>query len=305
MFKKTDKKLSFKNEECFEVTIINHLKELLGLELLARQLRLQGEICDLLTIDSSRQAYILELKNIEDRYIVQQLTRYYHYLRREKPFSQSIDYNQDIRLVAIQPQFHKHNFIDRCYSKLQIDFYQFSILEVDESIILNLRNIDNDQNFSAVLLNQRSRSESKPESSLEVLDHDQDQEKRLKAEESLRLILGVRYASKLGLKSLQLSELEQKKLSKIKGSKIFQIVLKGFTERENRKSVSIRVPSSIGVHDFSVYVLKHIPTAFTVKTPNGRQLPVYGYYNVPIWKTYESSDVMFEPLDIYKQRKFF
>ncbi len=287
------------------MTIINHLKELFGLELLARQLRLQGEICDLLTINSSRQAYILELKNVEDRYVVQQLTRYYHYLSSEKPFSQSVDYTQDIRLVAIQSQFHKHNFIDRCYSKLHIDFYEFSISEADGSIILNLKNMDDDQNTFAILSGQTSRSESKAQSNLEVLEYDQDQEKRLKAEESLRLILGVRYASKLGLKSLQLSDSEQKKLSKIKGSKIFQIVLKGFTERENRKSVSIRVPSSIGVHDFSVYVLKHIPTAFTVKTPSGRTLPVYGYYNVPIWETYESSDVMFEPLDIYKQRKFF
>lgn len=61
---------------------------------------------------------VLELKNGEDRYIVQQLTRYYDALREEKPFNEKIDYEQPIVLIAITPSFHKDNFTDRKYHLL-------------------------------------------------------------------------------------------------------------------------------------------------------------------------------------------
>ncbi|NES03910.1 MAG: hypothetical protein F6K22_14290 [Okeania sp. SIO2F4] len=49
------------------------------------------------------------MKNIEDRGIVQQLTRYYDALLDEKPFSDKVDYQQPARLVAITPSFHRDN----------------------------------------------------------------------------------------------------------------------------------------------------------------------------------------------------
>jgi RecB family endonuclease NucS len=44
-------------------------------------------VCDILAIDAQHQLHILELKNSEDRYLIQQLTRYYANLQEVKPFA--------------------------------------------------------------------------------------------------------------------------------------------------------------------------------------------------------------------------
>lgn len=46
-------------------------------------------------------ASVLELKNVEDRYVVPQLTRYYASLYKEQPFADKLDYGKPIRLLAI------------------------------------------------------------------------------------------------------------------------------------------------------------------------------------------------------------
>ncbi|MBC6435548.1 DUF91 domain-containing protein [Nostoc sp. HG1] len=64
-----------------------------------------GQICDILALRENKQLVVLELKNAEDRYIVQQLTRYYDALKEVKPLEDEIDYQQPISLIAIKPNF--------------------------------------------------------------------------------------------------------------------------------------------------------------------------------------------------------
>ncbi|MBR8836968.1 MAG: DUF91 domain-containing protein [Stigonema ocellatum SAG 48.90 = DSM 106950] len=64
---------------------------------------MQLEFCDILALDENKQLVIIELKNDEDRYIIQQLTRYYDNLVDERPFAQQIKYNEPVRLIAIAP----------------------------------------------------------------------------------------------------------------------------------------------------------------------------------------------------------
>lgn len=67
----------FSSELAFENFIWENLEELLGLLPIQRQYMIRGEICDILAITPQNQLVIIELKNTEDRYVVQQLTRYY------------------------------------------------------------------------------------------------------------------------------------------------------------------------------------------------------------------------------------
>jgi len=97
----------------------------------------------ILALRNNQQLVILELKNTEDRYIVQQLTRYYHALQDEKVFIEKIDYSQKIELIAVIPQLHKDNLIDRLYNKLTIRFFEFSILKNDNHYFFELKDCDN------------------------------------------------------------------------------------------------------------------------------------------------------------------
>ncbi len=88
------------------------------------------------------QTYILELKNTADRYLVQQLTRYYDRLLQEKPFSDHVDYQKPIKLVALAPSFHEHNFIDRKYLRLEIQSLKFELKQKDQKFLLLLEDLD-------------------------------------------------------------------------------------------------------------------------------------------------------------------
>ena len=109
---------------------------------LKRQYPINGEKSDILVTCEERQLAILELKNIEDRYVVQQLTQYYGNVLAEKPFSQKVDYQKLVRLVAIAPSFHRHNFIDLKYSKLNLEFWLFEIVQEGNEVYFYLKNID-------------------------------------------------------------------------------------------------------------------------------------------------------------------
>jgi len=124
---------AFASERALEDFVYDNLESLLGLKPLIRQHNLAGEICDILAIAPSRQLTILELKNTEDRGIVQQLTRYYSAVREAKPFAEQVDYEQPIRLMTIAPSFHRHNWIDREHSTLQLEFCQFEIIGTQET----------------------------------------------------------------------------------------------------------------------------------------------------------------------------
>nr|WP_242028559.1 endonuclease NucS domain-containing protein [Pseudanabaena sp. FACHB-2040] len=112
---------------------------MLNLEPLARQYATQGQYCDILATDWEQQLVVLELKNVEDRYVVSQLTRYYASLFEEKPFSERVDYGLPIRLVAIAPSFHSHNYVDQQHSRLDFEFWTFEVVEVDGKFTFELK----------------------------------------------------------------------------------------------------------------------------------------------------------------------
>ncbi|NJN72192.1 MAG: DUF91 domain-containing protein [Limnothrix sp. RL_2_0] len=117
----------FESEAALENFIWDNLQSIFNLTPLKRQFYINGNICDILAVSSNKQLVIIELKNAEDRYVIQQLTRYYHALFNVKPFSDQIDYNQPVILKVLSPVFHKDNLIDCEYSNLSFDLFEFSI----------------------------------------------------------------------------------------------------------------------------------------------------------------------------------
>lgn len=146
--RKTSYGWEFASEAALEDFVWDNLQQLSGLIPLKRQYAVKGEICDILAVNNTKQLVILELKNTEDRYIVQQLTRYYDNLLDEKPFPEQINYSQSIRLLAIAPSFHKHNLIDRKHTKLIVDFLQVTVAQINQDFHLQLRDIDTNQIWS-------------------------------------------------------------------------------------------------------------------------------------------------------------
>jgi RecB family endonuclease NucS len=83
--RKTGAGWEFESEEALESFVEIHLQDLLGLTIIKRQYTINEQRCDIIAVDEQRRLVVLELKNCEDRYIVQQLTRYYDVLRETKP----------------------------------------------------------------------------------------------------------------------------------------------------------------------------------------------------------------------------
>lgn len=151
----------FDSELSLETFVNAHLLQLLDLKPLARQFRLDFHVCDLLALSPQRQLVIVELKNAEDRYIVQQLTRYYSAIVAHQPFADQVDYSLPIRLIAIAPSFHAHNFIDRQYNQLPFEFFTFQVQSQAEQLQFCLsdpdgnlvRCLDIPTTFHATLIN--------------------------------------------------------------------------------------------------------------------------------------------------------
>ncbi|WP_190488837.1 hypothetical protein [Pseudanabaena sp. FACHB-2040] len=91
-----------------------------------------GEICDILALTPDNELAILELKNAEDRYIIQQLTRYHANLLEGRPFADVINYQKPVRLIALAPTFHRHNHIERDFSRLSFEFVKLRVLKEDQ-----------------------------------------------------------------------------------------------------------------------------------------------------------------------------
>jgi RecB family endonuclease NucS len=140
--RKTGSGWEFTSESALEDFVWAKLHLLFGLTPLARQHSSKGEYCDILAVNKTKQLTIIELKNIEDRYIVQQLTRYYDNLLETKPFADKIDYNQPVKLIAIAPSFHRYNHIDRKYNKLKIEFLTVAVIPKNQDFYLQLIDID-------------------------------------------------------------------------------------------------------------------------------------------------------------------
>ncbi|NEP75695.1 MAG: DUF91 domain-containing protein [Okeania sp. SIO2G4] len=141
----------FVSEEILEDFLDENLEILLGLKVLDRQYIVNIQRCDILAIDSQEKLVVLELKNVEDRGIVQQLTRYYDALLDEKPFSDKVDYRQPVRLVAITPSFHRDNFTDRKYHTLDFQFLEFSVISDGNNFYFCLKDIDNGEISKAII----------------------------------------------------------------------------------------------------------------------------------------------------------
>ncbi|MGL4501872.1 MAG: endonuclease NucS domain-containing protein [Planktothrix sp.] len=139
---KTGSGWEFQSEVALEDFLWENLGPLFGLTPLKRQHYVKEQFCDIIAVAENQQLVILELKNVEDRYIVQQLTRYYDALLQEKPFREQIDYDRPVRLVAIAPRFHRDNLTDRKYHPLSLEFWQFSVIHQEETFNLQLTNVD-------------------------------------------------------------------------------------------------------------------------------------------------------------------
>lgn len=132
----------FVSEAALEKFVWANLKQLFHVTPLKQQYASNGEVCDILAVDSDGALVILELKNVEDRYLIQQLTRYYANLLEEQPFSDTVNYSRPVRLIALSPSYHRHNLIDRHYSRLAFEFFQFSVVKDVEKYHFLLRKLE-------------------------------------------------------------------------------------------------------------------------------------------------------------------
>jgi RecB family endonuclease NucS len=128
----------FGNEFELEEVLWQNLPKLLNLKPFKRQYSVRGQFCDILATDDQQCLVVLELKNVEDRYVVQQLTRYYDALKEEDPFEDEVDLSQPIRLIAIAPSFHQDTLIDCKYSRLEIELVSFQIQARENNLYLEL-----------------------------------------------------------------------------------------------------------------------------------------------------------------------
>lgn len=134
MLKKIGTSWQFVDESNLERFLWEHLEILFKVKPIARQYLIGGLYCDIIGVSLERQLFIFELKNEEPRHIVQQLTQYFHQFRQNQPLLENVDFSLPIKLIAIAPSFHAINFIDHRYSILDIDFFQFSIKEIEDQV---------------------------------------------------------------------------------------------------------------------------------------------------------------------------
>ncbi|MBM0740930.1 DUF91 domain-containing protein [Phormidium sp. CLA17] len=262
-FKRTKTKVSFQSEADLEDFVWIHLEQLFGFKAFKRQSMIAGEICDILAIVPSKKLVVLELKNQADRYIVQQLTRYYDNLISQKPFSSEIDYEIPVRLIAVAPTFHRHNLIDQKYNQLEIEFLTAKISDHNDKNYFQIHDLEG--NLKAEIDLYTPKTDSSDANSIEDIDERAIREE--KVNKTLYHYVRVRYAHKLGLSDVSPEELAASRLKyPDKGSKLFKIQINQITPSGHTKFVSVRVPSSIGVSEFLRWVRKNIPTATGVKS---------------------------------------
>lgn len=144
-----NEKYRFESESVLEDFAWDNLNALFKVTPLRRQHHVNGNYCDILAVGEKGNLVIIELKNDEDRYVVQQITRYYHQLIQEKPYQDKVDYQQAIELLIVSPYFHSDNLTDRLYHKLNIDFVQFSLANIDGEIIFKANHLDREDVIEA------------------------------------------------------------------------------------------------------------------------------------------------------------
>lgn len=137
-FIQTGQQWYFSSELELEEVVWRNLPALLNVKPLCRQFSVEGNVCDLLAVDSAGELVIIELKNSEDRYIVPQLTRYYDALKHtdDLPFTTSHP-----RLIGIAPSFHRDTFTDCRYSTLEVELLTFHLAARADDLTLTLRDV--------------------------------------------------------------------------------------------------------------------------------------------------------------------
>ena len=267
MLQKIGEHWEFVSEEALETLVWTNLGILLGLEPLKRQFIVNREICDVLGVSASKQLYILELKNTEDRYLVQQLTRYFDHIITERPLADQVDYSQPVRLIAIAPDFHDHNWIDRKYCNLEINFYQFR-LQSQQNFqgVVEFSLWEKKQQIANFLINLESKKSQDLDQSTVELNPNEVEGKKIK--ESLDYYIWYRNGHKLGLPPIQPPSLATAKKVP-KGSKVFKVIV-GYLASRSRKTVTVRVPGRINLYQFSWYITNLVPTALGYYSPDGQ-----------------------------------
>ncbi|MGG6241605.1 endonuclease NucS domain-containing protein [Nodosilinea sp. AN01ver1] len=163
----------FGSEFELEETVWKNLPKLLNLKPFKRQYSIRGQFCDILALDDQQRLVIIELKNTEDRYVVQQLTRYYNALKGSTPFGSEVDFEQPVRLIAIAPGFHQDTLVDCKYSILKIELVTFSIRPQTNSFALLLNNSEGQTIGKSVIKQEKSELSSEivvPEPSRKLLN---------------------------------------------------------------------------------------------------------------------------------------
>jgi Endonuclease NucS len=253
IIKKKDGGFQFKSETELENFVYIHLDKLLNLSPIARQYRIGTEICDVLATDYQNNISIIELKNVEDRYIVQQLTRYYHGLIESKPKVDSVNYRKPAKLIAIAPSFHTHNFVDKLYNKLDFEFFTFD-LTVDRStgdIFFELTNVDTKEKYIAQIPEIKL---SKVAKGVEAIKQE------INYDEMIDFYMRLTYSSKLGLDPLSPEQLRERSAKyTAKCTKEFKINIQFIKKAETmQKSVSVKLPAKVRVADFIQWCDKYI-----------------------------------------------
>ncbi|MBD2261260.1 DUF91 domain-containing protein [Pseudanabaena sp. FACHB-2040] len=163
----------FESEALLEDFFRSNLSQILGLKVVGQQYYIDSQVCDLIAVSKTGQLPIIGLKNCEDRYVVQQLTRYFDAVLEKKPFQEIADYAQPIRLLAIAPSFHKDNHTDLKYSRLTIELLRFHITEWGAGFTFKLHHLVTGENWNATVPYQLTQSErnlpSPPKSLLTML----------------------------------------------------------------------------------------------------------------------------------------
>ena len=149
----------FQDESVLEEFIWTHLESLFGYKPLKRQHHVSGNYCDILAVDNNRGLVIIELKNTEDRYVIQQLTRYYDAHVQAKCFSSEVDYRRTIKLIVIAPTIHRDNRIDRRYSTLDYQLIKYGVGEQDSIFYFHLKDLTHGDCYPSITIPHTSDPE--------------------------------------------------------------------------------------------------------------------------------------------------
>ncbi|TAD80175.1 MAG: DUF91 domain-containing protein [Oscillatoriales cyanobacterium] len=128
----------FVNESELENFVWDNLQIALGLTPIKRQFSLEGQFIDILAMDEEQNLAIVELKNIEDRHIVQQLTRYFDLVVNSNDSPFELPKFKKVRLIGILPSVHLFSKLDCKYHRLEFELLEFSVLVEDENFYWNL-----------------------------------------------------------------------------------------------------------------------------------------------------------------------